>query len=143
MQEGKASARIGNRELIMEYFIGERLCCESTRPNTYITPVFERVDGDKLRIHHIEAGALGDGIKFVPLRHVSKKRRRVFDLKDENARLRHHLLSIMRGMRDAWCAEHDSLTCKGCPMHRDENTCGWTDAYDLIKELGLLDALYE
>jgi len=226
----------------MEYFIGERLCCESTRPNTYITPVFERVDGDKLRIHHIEAGALGDYIKFVPLRHVSKKRRRVFDLEDENARLRgkleslrptdcegnelniadtvhmlrsehdgdhewddvvvelalaewggdrwivrgskgeawacdcektghdqeayeasgdadeisvpsllesenarlkHHLLSIMRGMRDAWCAEHDSLTCKECPMHKDEDTCGWTDAYDLIKELGLLDALYE
>jgi hypothetical protein len=64
-------------------------------------------------------------------------------LESENARLRHQLLSIMRGMRDTWCAEHDSLTCKECPMYKDENTCGWTGAYDLIEELGLVDDLYE
>lgn len=88
----------------MEYFIGERLCCENTKPKTYLTPVFERVDGDKLRLHHIEAGALGDYIKCVPLRHLSKKQRRVFDLEDQNARLR-ELCKKLYGF--AWCENPD------------------------------------
>ena len=189
----------------MEYFIGEKLCCESTRPNTYITPVFERVDGDKLRIHHIEAGALGDYIKCVPLRHLSKKQRRVFDLEDENARLREQLKSlrptdcegnelniadtvhmlrsehdgdhewddvvvelalaewggdrwIVRGSRgEAWACDcektgydqeayeaSDDADKIGVPsLLESENASDQTDEYDLIEELGLLDALYE
>ena len=115
----------------MEYFMGERLCCENTKPKTYITPVFKRVYGNKLRIHHVTCGGpLGYETKLVPLRHVSKKRRRLFDL--ENARLRRQLESL----RPTDCEGNELNIADTVHMLRSEHD-GDHEWDDVVVELAL------
>ena len=58
-------------------------------PTITLTPVIEPC-GEGYRIHHIKSDSIArDGRDtFVPLRHVSKQKRRIFELEDENAKLR-------------------------------------------------------
>jgi hypothetical protein len=69
---------------------------EDVTPRVVLTPIVE-VYGETCRIHHIKADSIAvDGRDtFVPLRHVSKQRRRIFELEDENAKLRELILDML------------------------------------------------
>ena len=61
---------------------------EGIKKHVYLTPVLAKV-GEGYRIHHIDA----DGIsftktRFVPIEHVSRKRRKTLDIELENQILR-------------------------------------------------------
>ena len=61
---------------------------EGIEANIYMEPSLVEVDG-KYRIHHITvSGVLYPSNKFVPLEHLSKRRRKVVDVELENQRLR-------------------------------------------------------
>ena len=62
---------------------------EGLKPTITLTPVIEPC-GEGCRIHHIKSDSIArDGMDtFVPLRHVSKQKRRIFELEEENAKLR-------------------------------------------------------
>ena len=54
----------------------------------YLTPVLAEF-GDGYRIHHIDADGIGFiKTRFVPIEHVSKKRRKTLDIELENQILR-------------------------------------------------------
>ena len=65
---------------------------EGLKPTVTLTPVIEPC-GEGYRIHLIKSDSIAsDGRDtFVPLRHVSKQKRRIFELEDENAKLREEL----------------------------------------------------
>ena len=69
---------------------------DDVTPRVVLTPIVE-VYGETCRIHHIKADSIAiDGRDtFVPLRHVSKQRRRIFELEDENAKLRELILDML------------------------------------------------
>lgn len=69
---------------------------EDVKPRVTLTPIVE-VYGETCRIHHIKADSIAvDGRDtFVPLRHVSKQRRRIFELENENAELRELITDIL------------------------------------------------
>ena len=62
---------------------------EGLKPTITLTPVIEPC-GEGCRIHHIKSDSIAhDGRDtFVPLRHVSKQKRRIFELEEENAKLK-------------------------------------------------------
>lgn len=68
---------------------------DDVKPRVTLTPIVE-VFGETCRIHHIKADSIAvDGRDtFVPLRHVSKRRRRIFELESEIEPLRLWLTDI-------------------------------------------------
>lgn len=68
---------------------------EGLKPTITLTPVVEPC-GEGCRIHHIESDSIArDGRDtFVPLRHVSKQKRRIFELEEENAKMWSELESV-------------------------------------------------
>ena len=118
-----------------DFFIADKLCCEQTKPKTYIKPVFECVDDGRLKPHHIDVSILGlDTLKFVPLAHVSKQRRKIFELEDENAKLRELVRDMWRDIpKSESCGwDMDANCCTGC----DE--CGGECSYWYrMRELGI------
>jgi hypothetical protein len=62
---------------------------DGLKPTITLTPVVEPC-GEGFRIHHIKSDSIArDGRDtFVPLRHVSKQKRRIFELETENDKLR-------------------------------------------------------
>lgn len=62
---------------------------DGLKPIVTLTPVVESC-GEGYRIHHINSDSIAhDGRDtFVPLRHVSKQKQRIFKLEEENAKLR-------------------------------------------------------
>ena len=64
-------------------------------PRVTLTPIVE-VSGETCRIHHIKSDSIAvDGRDtFVPLRHVSKQRRRIIELESEIETLRLWLTDI-------------------------------------------------
>ena len=72
-----------------DYFRGKTLICEQTKPRMYFTPVFQRI-GDSLKLHHVEVDCLShqQPKKMLPIEHMGKHKRRIFELEDENAKLR-------------------------------------------------------
>ena len=69
---------------------------DDVKPRVTLTPIVD-VSGDTCRIHHIKSDSIAvDGRDtFVPLRHVSKQRRRIFELEDENAKLCELILDML------------------------------------------------
>ena len=69
---------------------------DDVTPRVVLTPIVE-VSGETCRIHHIKSDSIAvDGRDtFVPLRHVSKQRRRIFELEDENAKLCELILDML------------------------------------------------
>ena len=80
---------------------------DDVTPRVVLTPIVE-VYGETCRIHHIKADSIAvDGRDtFVPLRHVSKQRRRIFELENENAELVDMLGELY------WCSRQ--LGCDRC-----------------------------
>lgn len=61
---------------------------EGIKAYIYLKPVLVDV-GDGYRIHHIDADGIGFArTRFVPIEHVSKKRRKTLDVELENQMLR-------------------------------------------------------
>lgn len=61
---------------------------EGIKKHVYLTPVLVEV-GDGYRIHHIDANGIGfTNTRFVPIEHVSKKRRKTLEVELENQILR-------------------------------------------------------
>lgn len=73
---------------------------EGLKPTITLTPVIEP-RGEGYRIHHIKSDSIArDGRDtFVPLRHVSKQKRRIFELEEENAKLRELVAQLIRCAR--------------------------------------------
>lgn len=90
-----------------DYFRGKTLICEQTKPRTYFTPVFQRI-GDRLKLHHMEVDCLSyqQPKKMLPIEHMGKHKQRIFELEDENAKLRELC------KRFAEYVSHDR--CEGC-----------------------------
>ena len=78
-----------------DFYTTKELVCDETEPRTYITPVFELVGDNKLRIHHIDLYSSGNTVKLVPLRHMSKRKQRIFELEEENDSLRNLVKDIV------------------------------------------------
>lgn len=91
---------------------------EGLEPDVTLMLVLERTDSG-WRLHHIEADSIAPGGKgrFVPLRHVSKQRGRIFELEDENSCLRELV-------RDMW---HDIPKSESCGWDMSTNTCTGSD----------------
>lgn len=72
---------------------------EELKPTIALTPVIEPY-GEGCRIHHIKSDSIArDGRDtFVPLRYVSKQKRRIFELEDENEKLRELLQEAVDGI---------------------------------------------
>jgi len=68
---------------------------DDVKPRVTLTPIVD-VSGETCRIHHIKADSIAvDGRDtFVPLRHLSKQKRRIFELEDEIETLRVWLTDI-------------------------------------------------
>jgi len=92
---------------------------DDVTPRVVLTPTVE-VYGETCRIHHIKADSIAvDGRDtFVPLRHVSKQRRRIFELENENAKLR----DLVADMSKAFLTL-DIDHCQACPMDKDNCRC--------------------
>lgn len=86
------------------------LVVEELKPRVYLTPIIER-SGEECRIQQIKADSLatnGCGT-FVPLRHVSKQKRKVIELEDENAKLRALCADMAAHLREAERLHNDIL----------------------------------
>ena len=77
---------------------------EELKPTVTLTPVIESC-GEGCRIHHIKSDSIvRDGRDtFVPLRHVSKQKRRIFELEEQNAKLREQVTRL----QSDWESERD------------------------------------
>ena len=83
---------------------------EGLKPTITLTPVIEPC-GEGCRIHHIKSDSIArDGRDtFVPLRHVSKQKRRIFELEEENAKLREYVTAVANDVY-----ESELFDCSGC-----------------------------
>lgn len=99
---------------------------EGLKPTVTLTPVIEPC-GEGFRIHHIKSDSIArDGRDtFVPLRHVSKQKRRVFELEAENDRLREALCA-------AWKCVHAGISCSDCRL-----IAGGCTLQTAMRELGI------
>lgn len=79
---------------------------DDVKPRVTLTPIVE-VSGETCRIHHIKSDSIAvDGRDtFVPLRHVSKQKRRIFELEDENAKLRESVRNLLLCIKHEECGE--------------------------------------
>jgi len=110
---------------------------EELKPTVTLTPVIESC-GEGCRIHHIKSDSIvRDGRDtFVPLRHVSKQKRRIFELEEENAKLREYAESYAKAVEGegcGWCPYDIDLVC-------DTETIPMRDGcklYDELHELGV------
>lgn len=108
---------------------------EGLKPTITLTPVIEPC-GEGCRIHHIKSDSIAyDGRDtFVPLRHVSKQKRRIFELEEENARLR-ELARGMYGMLatfDAILGNHDACETPRPLIFSEDKSFK-----DIMRELGI------
>ena len=87
---------------------------DDVTPRITLTPIVE-MSGDTCKIHHIKADSIAvDGRDtFVPLRHVSKQRRRIFELENENAELVDMLGELYWCSRQLGCDRCTSRECCG------------------------------
>lgn len=110
-----------------DYFRGKTLICEQTKPRTYFTPVFQRI-GDGLKLHHMEVDCLGyrQPKKMLPIEHMGKHKRRIFELETENAKLRELV-------RDMW--RFTGTACKKYPRLFDPAAQGGQ-----MVQLNMIDA---
>ena len=106
---------------------------EGLKPAITLTPVIETC-GEGCRIHHIKSDSIArDGRDtFVPLRHVSKQKRRIFELEEENDKLREILKSLMMGTNAELCAGRGESDCKECSMYHGEDGCTVVNAMELL-----------
>ena len=76
------------------------ICINDLEPTITLTPIVESY-GEKCRIHHIKSDsiAINGRDTFVPLRHVSKHRRKIFKLEEENAKLREWYTDVVRQIK--------------------------------------------
>jgi len=97
---------------------------DDVKPRVTLTPIVE-VSGETCRIHHIKSDSIAvDGRDtFVPLRHVSKQRRRIFELENENAELADMLGELY------WCSRQ-----LGCDRCTSRECCGMLNR---MRELGI------
>lgn len=91
---------------------------EGLKPTITLTPVIEQC-GEGYRIHHIKSDSIArDGRDtFVPLRHVSKQKRRIFELEEENAKLR-ELATLLK------TCNHYAMLCEHCPFQGELDSLG-------------------
>ena len=113
---------------------------DDVKPRVTLTPIVE-VSGETCRIHHIKSDSIAvDGRDtFVPLRHVSKQKRRIFELEDENAKLKRE----NKKLREL-CKYMKRSLCEADPVDNPCDLCGGWDsglndcAYELqMRELGI------
>jgi len=120
---------------VIDYFRGKTLVCEQTKPRTYFTPVFQHT-GDRLKLHHMEVDCMGyrQPKKMLPIEHMGKHKRRIFELEDENAKLR-------KLMRDVYVLCWHGMDCTECPWFDECDTdggCPWLSImHDHMHELGI------
>lgn len=90
---------------------------EGLKPTITLTPVIEQC-GEGYRIHHIKSDSIScyGRDTFVPLRHVSKQKRRIFELEEENAKLRELVKAF------DWCTENTDFRsrCDECPLEQSD-----------------------
>ena len=119
-----------------DYFRWKTLVCEQTKPRTYFTPVFQRT-GDRLKLHHMEVDCLRyqQPKKMLPIEHMGKHKRHIFELEDENAKLR----ELARRFGEYVSQD----CCEGCVMKRrcnngDVEEC-WqmTEIHAMANDLGI------
>lgn len=96
----------------VRYINGEEIKYDFTKPKTYIRPVFESLEDEHIRMHHIDVDCSFKKSKFVPIEHMSKQRRRTFELEEENAKL-HGLIEAV--LQCAGEIKRDK-GCDACPM---------------------------
>ena len=87
------------------------ICINDLEPTITLTPVVE-LHGEKCRIHHIKSDsmAINGRDTFVPLRHMSKHKQKIFELEEENAKLR-ELVRVMHG--ELVSCEDNGYVCGG------------------------------
>lgn len=114
----------------MRYINGGEIKYDFTKPKTYIRPVFESLEDEHIRMHHIDVECGFKKSKFVPIEHVSKQRRRTFKLEEENAKLRELV-------RDMWtCVSEGEWDCSDCPRYARCDD-GVSEFRDRARELGI------
>lgn len=77
----------------MRYKVLRTLKSTEVKPALLVTPVLECIEGG-YRTHHINVMEGYRTRKFVPIRHVSNKRRIILDLEEENAKLRELMVEL-------------------------------------------------
>ena len=114
----------------MRYINGEEIKYDFTKPKTYMRPVFESLEDGHVRLHHIDVEGSMEKCTFARIGHMSKQRRRIFELEEENAKLRE--------LVDAWmgCGTRYHTMKDGCPMF-DENAKDFCKAEEMARELGI------
>ena len=98
---------------------------DDLNPTIILTPIIEPY-GEGYRIHHIKSFSIahcGRDI-FIPLRHVSKQKRRIFELEEENDKLKR-------------AAEHDADVLESLNLSLEELQNENTKLRELCLDMGI------
>ena len=114
----------------MRYINGEEIKYDFTKPKTYMRPVFESLEDGHVRLHHIDVEGSMEKCTFARIGHMSKQRRRTFELEEENAKLRELVA-------DMWtCVSEGEWDCSDCPRYARCDD-GVSEFRDRARELGI------